>query len=499
MSDAVLDYLSAHGPSLTSDVAQFLVDNHGLKPDAARQRVSRTRTAVKRLAYITFPRKARFIYLQQQYGSPQYWEKLVEALIRTRSAYGLAIESILQRGGLIPVKHFAIACGAPMMQARHLSPDTIFNRLKQAQLLDKVLVSGIGECIVFSQYEGRYEFLAQDVRARLITESVLLKAISDWSRKLGLVSYEKVSTRDGETLPRVGTFAWDLTAPSYLSFLTKGDDGKQKPGFLACDILLGEEVGVGGIRPFLQKCHSLRALRNVGPTIQMFVADSYSHDAFMLAKQNGIIAATPGNLFGDEIAAGLKELTSVLRQAATSAIDPARFDELFSKLGKIEGASTQLRGTLFEYLAADIVRKTISWDIKMNRIFKDDANKKQAEVDVVAINGNASIYLFECKGYSPYGEIPDSEFKRWLQHNVPTAFSAIKNHPDWKNLKVHFEFWATGSLSAEALEMFDVAKKTVKPSRYTLGLKLAPAILAMCKETNDKGLTTAFQKHYMKA
>lgn len=71
--------------------------------------------------------------------------------------------------------------------------------------------------------------------------------------------------------------------------------------------------------------------------------------------------------------------------------------------------------------------------------------------------------------------------------------------PGLKNLKVHFEFWATGSPSAEALEMFDVAKKTVKSSRYTLGLKRAPAILAMCKQTNDEGLTTAFQKHDMKA
>ncbi|KQV41651.1 hypothetical protein [Rhizobium sp. Root1204] len=133
---------------------------------------------------------------------------------------------------------------------------------------------------MFTQYEGRYESLTQDVRARLITESVLLKAISDWSRKLGLVSYEKVATRDGEQIPRVGTFAWDLTAPSYRSFLTKSDGDKQKPGFLACDILLGEKIGVGGIRPFLQKCHSLRPLRNVGPTIQMFVADSFSHDAF---------------------------------------------------------------------------------------------------------------------------------------------------------------------------------------------------------------------------
>ncbi|KQV41652.1 hypothetical protein ASC96_17835 [Rhizobium sp. Root1204] len=113
-------------------MTQFLIDAHGLKPDAARQRVSRTRAAVKRLAYITFPRKARFIYLQQHYGSPQYWENLIEALIRTRPAYGLAIESILLRGGLIPVKHFPIARGAPIMQARHLSPDTIFNRLRQA-------------------------------------------------------------------------------------------------------------------------------------------------------------------------------------------------------------------------------------------------------------------------------------------------------------------------------------------------------------------------------
>ncbi len=261
MRDVVERYLKSHGPCLSSEVSEYLVNDLKLTRVAARKRVSRAAGEVRRLAYITFPRRARLIYLQQEFGSPLYWERLIKALLQTNSAYGLAIAAIRQRGGLIPVEHFAIMCGAPLKQARHLSPDTIFLRLNKAGLLEKTDVSGLGECISLIQSAEYYDSMVADVRARLITEEFLLIAIRDWVRKLGIVSYNKVETRQRESQPKVGTFAWDLTAPCYLGFMVKfGKNGSVKPGFVACDVYLGDVVNSAGIRPFINKCVTLRTL-----------------------------------------------------------------------------------------------------------------------------------------------------------------------------------------------------------------------------------------------
>ena len=183
-----------------------------LRQPLHEKRVSRAKGPVHRLSYISFPRKARFIYLQEQFGSPTFWHRLVEKLLQAKSAYGLALAAIQQRGGVIPLRHFEIACGAPLRQKRHLFPTIISDRLIQAKLLQRTDVPGLGECITLVQSAGYYDSIAGEVRARLIAEDFLLRAIGSWLRKLGLVSYGKVKVR-GEDSPKVGPFAWDLTAP----------------------------------------------------------------------------------------------------------------------------------------------------------------------------------------------------------------------------------------------------------------------------------------------
>src|SRR5690606_37320519 len=119
-----------------------------------------------------------------------------------------------------------------------------------------------------------------------------------------------------------------------------------------------------------------------------------------------------------------------------------KFEELFESLSKIDGAANQLRGTLFEFMVADVMRKTVAGEISMNRRFKAP-DGKSAEVDTLCVIPNKEIVCIECKGYSPRSIIPDELFKRWLHHNVPTAYKYVCNHPDWRNLKVRFEFWST--------------------------------------------------------
>lgn len=49
MSDLVKDFLQNHGPCLSSELADYLVQTLKISPDAARKRVSRLADNVRRL------------------------------------------------------------------------------------------------------------------------------------------------------------------------------------------------------------------------------------------------------------------------------------------------------------------------------------------------------------------------------------------------------------------------------------------------------------------
>lgn len=110
-----------------------------------------------------------------------------------------------------------------------------------------------------------------------------------------------------------------------------------------------------------------------------------------------LIAATPRSLFGDEIAEALRELISVLTSATYSLFDVEQFEQLFRTLGKIGGATNQLRGVLFEYMVVDISKRTFLGNVTMNPIFK----VPEAEVDVLVVQPNQRVIAIECKGCSP--------------------------------------------------------------------------------------------------
>lgn len=496
MADHIEIILQLRGPALSSDVAAELAKREGLSPATARQRVSRARGRVRRLAGIPFPRNARFLYLEQQFGSPHYWYNLAAALISNNSALGYAISALRQHGGMVPARHFPIVCGSPVRQLKHLSAETVQQRLTEAGLVKAIAVPGVGECVALVQEEEYYSRGAAEMHARLITENILLAAVRDWLRKLGIASYNLVSTRTGESLPQVGTFVWDLSAPSYLGAMIRfTKEGKPKPGFVVCDVNLSGAMTLAGIAPFIRKCTTLRALRNVGPCMQILVAERFDKDAFTALRGAGVIAATPSSLFGDDIAEALQELTSVLIEAAHASFDPVKFDHLFQILGKIDGATSQLRGTLYEYLVADIARRTFLGDVTLNRVFKV-SGKGQAEIDVLTIKPNQQVIAIECKGYSPRAIIPDDLFKRWLQHNVPIAYAYIRQHPDWRNLPIHFEFWSSAPISDEMLALFESAKAQIKPGRYTIDLRGPQDVWKSCRDTREKSLIDAYANHF---
>ena len=276
------------GPSLSTDLVNKLVDIHNLSSSTARKRVSRGCKGMNRLEGLPFPRNAKFIYLQKDYRSPFYWKALFQAFKGTNSVYWFAISALLERGGIIPYEHFLISCGSPRRQQKHVPPDKIIERLESHGILSQLVIDGVGKCILLTREEQRINEMISDLRARLVTERILLKAIAGWIKNLGLVSYHLLKDRDSQELPTVSTTVWDLAGPSYLSPLIQvSNNGAVKQGFWACDILLGKEISEDGLQPFIKKCIALRSLKNVGKCMQMFVADKYQLEAFNLAKTSG--------------------------------------------------------------------------------------------------------------------------------------------------------------------------------------------------------------------
>jgi hypothetical protein len=482
---------------LSSKLGEILVAEYGLTAAAARKRISRAPAGVKRLAYLPFPRNVRFMYLQRDYGSAKFWQALTEALFQGSSSYAGALAALQQRNGVAPKAHFRAACGAPIAQKRHLSPDVIIARLKQAGLVAEFDVPGIGPCVALQQEEPYYEPLLADMRARLVTEAILLKALRTWVRNLGLGSYSKVALRDEGAPPKVGTFHWDLTAPSYVAGLVEwSSQGKPKPGFIACDVLIGSEITASGLAPFVQKCTTLASLRRVGRSLQILVGERFTREALLLAKSKGIIAATPENLFGSEVAAALAELTQVLRDAAIAAVSPERFDQLFNRLGKIEGAAGNLRGALFEFLVADLVRQMYGGPVNLNRIFRSDAGEA-AECDVLVHEASRRVRFIECKGYHTNSFVSDEEVTRWLTKRVPLIREQSLKHPDLRRLELHFEFWTTGQLSRESIEKLEHAKKTISPDKYSIGYRNQEGVREFAYEVNDRALIDALEKHFL--
>jgi hypothetical protein len=500
----LVEALESIGPCLSTELAEYLVRTHGLTPEAARKRVSRATSApmVKRLAHLTFSRKARFLYLESDFMSEPYWAALTQAIHQLGGAYSMALSAVEARG-IVPLDQFAIICGSPISQKKHLSAQSTLDRLVKANVLTVQDISGLGACVVprvFGTNDQDRASQIAEARSRLITEAVLLKAARDWVTHLGMASWNKVECRGDSGLkepwPKVGTFAWDLAGPSYVAALTWWKGTKLNPGFVVCDVGLHGRVGLPELKPFLHKCETLRQLRGIGKTIYVFIAESYTHEALVAAKAAGVLPATPDILFGKGASKGFMALASVLNDLAQQTLNPEKFHVLFEGLSRVEGAVGNMRGALFEMLVAEVIRRTqANARIDLNRQCKgNDGNK--AEVDVFVTIPNQSPRLIECKGNHPDVTLSDEEVTLWLNTRILRVRQHLDRTHEGPWVKPVFELWHTGHLSAQAMKKI-AATQHVNRNKFDLWVYGPEKIREMVTALGDHAFTDTFAQHFL--
>lgn len=497
MSDTIADLLKRDGPCLSSVLIQTLVKG-GKSPDAARQQVFRSRKGIRRLSGLVFPKNTRFLYHDSDFKKERYWQALLRDLSKASPAYGPAIGSLLVRDGVVPLSHFDIVSGSPRLQKGQIASSTVLQRLESVKFLTRIMVEGVGECVAIDA-DGHFGTPnISRLRARLVTEQILIFAVRDWARKLGMASYEKIEVRQEDaSLPRYGTFNWDLCGPTYLQPMVRRDTaGKLQPGFLVCDAIAGGNVDELAMAAFIRKCALSTGLPRLPPLMPMFIADRYTREALRLGRSNGIIMATPYSLFGKEVAVGLATLLTTLSKAAAVAVSkPEVIVELFNRLGAIEGAAKNLRGALFEMIVGHATQAVDGGSIDIGKRLNHAIDNKvfKAELDVFRVTAN-KVSIYECKGYQPAQTVSLEEVESWLSEKVPSIYKWLKQD-HLQNHKFQFEFWTSGKFAPEAEER--LVKAATATKKYSVLHKDGAAVRKMIAELPTPGLTKMFDEHFL--
>jgi hypothetical protein len=494
--------LENEGPLLSSRLCSIL-EGRGLSRAAARQRISRANGEfddVKRLHGLVFPRGVRFLYHRSAFGSDQYWSALLRDIGEASPAYAAAIAALQARGGIVPRAHWDIISGSPVRQKGQIASETVLERLSKVQLLELVDVHGVGPCVQAGANGFLGSAAVSELKARLVAEKILLLAVKEWARQLGVASYDKVLLRDDPGgPPKVGTMLWDATGPSYLRPLLRRDgEGKPKPGFLVCDVIIGDgDMSEQAVRAFLRKCQLLAAFKRMGPLLPVLIADRYSREGFTLGRSQGIMMATPASLFGRNVADGLAALLHTLTKAAAIAAQrPEVVGGLFDKLGAIEGAAANLRGALFEMLVGHCVMKIDDGSIDIGKTIIDPDTAKSTEIDVFRVKEYREVWSYECKAHQPTEIVSRDAVEHWVTNRVPLMHRTLSREQRFQQCAFHYEYWTCGLFEPDALTFLREAAGRTK--RYAIGWKDRDAVRAYVARVKPKAVAQMFDQHFFR-
>lgn len=489
--------LAGRGPCLSSELAYLLVTNFGLTPVAARKRISRGSANIKKLSYIIFPHRARFVYLKSDYASDKYWKALYSSLRRENSSYYMAINAIRSRGGMVSKNEFGIICGSPIRQKNHIPYESILSSLIKSEIVLETSNKDGEKYIYLKENEGSETLLIESQISKELISGIMTEQSRTWLKQLGLVSYGKTKAMgDDSKNPIVGTFEWHITGPSYTHPLAKTSANMKQPGFVACDLNTTPITTLDDINTFIRKMDMTSSMKNVSNCLFVYISNGYTEKALYLAKSKGVMAITFSNVFGKRNTIAVEKLGDLLKNKNIYDSQPSEIIKLTKELNERNGLTQNLRGRLFEFICAEIKKRIEpSSRISIGKEYITNQGDK-AEADITSIRDDVSISFIECKAIKRESILDDEQVNRWLDVRIPRLLNYCKSHPDYKHIKKSFELWITGDLSESSVIKIDQFK--AKHPKNKIIIKKHQELLADVNSINDRALKNLLFNYFLK-
>lgn len=482
--------LRMHGPSRTARLVKVLSNTLGLSSDAARQRLSRARTPVERYPGKLLPKREAFFYIREDRNTERYWTNLLRDLRETSTVYACAIDALDARGGIVPVREFAVVSGAPLSLKKQVPSERVAQQLVNLGIMKEETIHGFGRCFTAIPTAIVSPITRHHFRTIRLTEGVMLDGLRQWIRNNGIGSFAKVSIRGEENNLQVGQFKWDLTGPSYLFSLRRP---KSPNGFVVADVFAEGRLDVPHIQYFIRKIQMYQKTSNSGMLFPILMAESFTGQALRAGHAAGLMLTTPHNLFGRQVAGALSNLMSTLDNAAAiAAVDGQRLYDLLNKLSEIEGRAGNMRGIMFELMSGHLAKHAIGGSIDLGVLHTHRETGRQTDLDVVCVD-KIAIHLIECKGKGPGGTVSLGEVEQWLQ-KIPIMKDYVASRDHLRERNQTYALWTTGTFERDAKLRLEVEK--VKRTRHPIEWKDGNAVRELAARCRLRAIGEALDQHY---
>jgi hypothetical protein len=470
-----------HGPLLSGDLGRLMAAELGLSNAASRKQLSRYTFPVRRLSGF-FSNNQAFFYLPDHVADGSFGEVFLEAIKSSAKRLHVLICALQYNKGYLHTNEIAAYSFSPTENLRgHKRFDVL---IKDALRLNIIQVEGDYYKLSNQFFPGN----AIDFRyakAISIARNFLLNQFADWSRMIGMVSFESV-----EFYREFSKFHWAFSAPSYVGTLPQtGEDG-MKPAFVLGDVVIGNEVANEHVQFFIEKFKIVKSLKGHSRIMPFLIVDVIPKESLVQLKQLGVVVGFVFKLFGS----GYSELVKTLIQTVNNAgailkKNPESFLQLMDRINTLtEGKTNNLRGDVFELAVGYYhARKSRHFDVG-KKIYVDG---QPYELDVFAVYADR-VVIAECKGTKSgvtLGELDDwlskiIDLRRWI--DMQEAYDG-KRH--------EFEFWSTGGFTNEAQKKILVVSRAKKYGNHYLD---KDAIILKAKETGTSKFVNILNQYFLK-
>ena len=485
--------LTEAGPARTGRLVDVLTSTLKISPEAARQRLSRARTPIERYPHLLLPKREAFFYLRSQRNTECYWENLLRDLRETGAVYACAIDGLSARGGIVPVGEFAVVSGAPLALKKQIPAAGVADRLIDLGVMRENEIEEFGRCYIANPNAIIEPLSINQIRARHLTENVILDGLREWLRKNGIGSYNKITIRNENKPLKIGQFKWDLTGPSYFLPVRRS---KFPNGFVVADVFSGERLDAFHIRYFIRKVQMYQKTSNSGMLFPIIMAESFTGKAMTAGHKAGLMLTTPDSLFGRNVANALVDLIRTLDNAAAiAAVDEDRLYRLLNDLSEIEGRNGNMRGILFELISAHIAKREIGGSIDVGVVHVHRTNGNKTDLDVVCVTDKDAVHVIECKAKMPNKAVSLQEIQNWLRSlSIMQDYVASREH--LRERKQTYEFWTTGTFEADALDKLKIEQ--ANRTKRLIAWKNGEDIRQIVTNLKLKSIGDALDQHFLK-
>ena len=474
--------IKKRGPILSSELLEALKNKEPrISEEAARKRLSRVGEGVSKIKGLFSDGQILF-HEKTIYNSVEYFEGLARALEKAGKQYYLILQSLDFHYGQMKLDQLPAYSVNPVKNLKgHLTFHSALEKLEQLNLViiedDDVFVSGL----IAENHPNAKRAKAVDV-----AKNFLLVQFNDWSRKIGMVSYNTSSFHS-----EFGKYQFNFVSPTYIGSLPSYTNNKKiVPGFLIADILIGNTVTESQVEFFINKIKALKFQRNVANFIPFLIVESIDTKSLNQLKSEGIVLGFVNELFGEKYKDLLNSLINMVTNAgAILKKNPEAYLNLITRLNKlVEGKTNNLKGDLFE-LAVGYYQGRICNSIEIGKVIIHEG--QQREIDVLGFLPN-KVIIAECKGYS--NKVSEEEVESWLSKKIPVIRKWILDQPSISDREIVFEFWSTGGFTIEAETK--MKERKMKTKKYRIEYFNIEDMLKMSKTLKSKKFTEILREYY---